>query len=325
MSVKPVLSVIIPVYNAERTLRTAIDSVLMQRCDDVEIVVVDDGSTDGSWEIIESYGDRVVGIRQENAGASTARNIGIEHSRSEYIKFLDADDYLLPECLDAQIKAAGAASSGTIIYGATISWDEKTGSVKKISDIGHHNHRNGASWRLYAAPPAIAAILYPRSAIADVGGLLPNVTIYDDIFLFARCAIYGHCAKQTHIPMFVYRQHANSGRMSYRRSAKDFNSAYHGFSVIYREIVESNRRHDLDHVALGLARLCWGAAREAARHHHISLALDMFALARNMHPRCVLGSFPYRILASFLGPVRTEAINLRLKHISTRTNGAQRF
>ncbi|MCD7802979.1 MAG: glycosyltransferase [Clostridiales bacterium] len=90
-------SVIIPVYNAEKTLARCLKSVLDQKRDDVELVVVNDGSSDGSDGIVSDFlktNENIVYIRQENAGVSRARNVGMERASGEYIVFLDGDDYI---------------------------------------------------------------------------------------------------------------------------------------------------------------------------------------------------------------------------------------
>jgi hypothetical protein len=99
----PRVSVIIPVYNGTNYLAEAIDSVLAQDYTSYELIVVDDGSTDGTWPLIQSYGSRVRGIRQENGGTSTALNRGIEEARGEYIAWLSHDDLFLPHKLERQM------------------------------------------------------------------------------------------------------------------------------------------------------------------------------------------------------------------------------
>ena len=78
MTAGPLVSVIIPVYNGTNYLTTAVESVLGQTYSPVELLVVDDGSTDGTWDLIQSFGDTVTGIRKENGGVATALNRGLE-------------------------------------------------------------------------------------------------------------------------------------------------------------------------------------------------------------------------------------------------------
>ncbi len=96
------VSVVIPAYNAAKYIGRAIDSVLAQTRPADEIIVVDDGSTDNTADVAHGYGDKIRFIRQENAGASVARNTGIEAATSEWIAFLDADDEWLPQKLQLQ-------------------------------------------------------------------------------------------------------------------------------------------------------------------------------------------------------------------------------
>ena len=101
------LSIVIPVYNVENTLVRCLDSVLAQSYHEYELILVDDGSTDGSAEICKYYDHRNVFIhyiRQSNKGLSGARNTGIEVAQGEYITFIDSDDYIAPDTLATLMK-----------------------------------------------------------------------------------------------------------------------------------------------------------------------------------------------------------------------------
>lgn len=100
------VSVIIPVYNAAKYLRESIESVLCQTYSDLEIIIVNDGSTDSSLEIAENYQNdsRVKIISSKNKGAAAARNIGIRNSNGAYFQFLDADDILPSNKIEEQMK-----------------------------------------------------------------------------------------------------------------------------------------------------------------------------------------------------------------------------
>lgn len=99
----PLVSIIVPAYNAEKYLVECIDSVLGQSYPNVECIVVDDGSTDATADICRSYGDRIRYLRQANGERSAARNNGLAHARGEYIGFLDADDLLAPRKIAEQM------------------------------------------------------------------------------------------------------------------------------------------------------------------------------------------------------------------------------
>ncbi len=110
------VSVIIPCYNAERWIAEAIESGLAQTHPDVEIIVVDDGSTDNSWKVIRGFGEKIIAETGPNRGGSHARNRGFELSRGEFIQYLDADDYLLPEKIARQV-AFAVETGADIVYG----------------------------------------------------------------------------------------------------------------------------------------------------------------------------------------------------------------
>ena len=102
-STKPLVSVIIPTFNRGWILKEAIDSVLDQEFDDYELIIVDDGSADDTQEILDSYGEDIIVLRQSNKGVSAARNRGITEATGQLIAFLDSDDLWLPEKLSRQV------------------------------------------------------------------------------------------------------------------------------------------------------------------------------------------------------------------------------
>lgn len=99
------ISVIIPLFNKANTIERAIDSFLHQNVDNKELIVVDDGSTDGSESVISKYNGQIKFVKQENAGPSAARNNGVSHSSYSHLVFLDADDELLDGCLASHMAA----------------------------------------------------------------------------------------------------------------------------------------------------------------------------------------------------------------------------
>ena len=102
---QPKVSVITPVFNGEKYLSECIESVLNQSLGSVEIIVVDDGSTDGSWDVVTSFDDKVKPIHQENKGGCAARNHRATLSTGNYLMFLDADDLIAPDALEHLVGA----------------------------------------------------------------------------------------------------------------------------------------------------------------------------------------------------------------------------
>jgi glycosyltransferase involved in cell wall biosynthesis len=103
MSSEPLVSVVMPVYNGARYLRQSLESALNQTYRPLEIVVVDDGSTDETPKILAEFGPRIRAIRQKNSGSAAARNAALQAAHGEIIGFLDADDLWLPEKLEVQV------------------------------------------------------------------------------------------------------------------------------------------------------------------------------------------------------------------------------
>ncbi|CEG28650.1 glycosyltransferase family 2 protein [Bacillus sp. B-jedd] len=123
----PLLSIVIPVYNAQETISRAIGSILSQDFKDVEIIVINDGSNDRSLEFCENIARNEPGIRLfsiENSGVSYARNVGIEQAKGKYITFLDADDYYAEMALE-QVAANLSPDTEMMIFGYNVDFENK--------------------------------------------------------------------------------------------------------------------------------------------------------------------------------------------------------
>ncbi|MBR2718213.1 MAG: glycosyltransferase family 2 protein [Clostridia bacterium] len=120
--VQPVVSVVIPVYNGEKVLQACVRSVLEQDAEGMELIIVDDGSTDGTWALLERLAaedGRVRPIHQANGGVSSARNTALRHCRGEFIRFVDADDVLPPGSMRTLLEKARDNGSDLVIAGYT--------------------------------------------------------------------------------------------------------------------------------------------------------------------------------------------------------------
>ena len=169
------VSVIIPVYNYARFVGRAVDSVLAQTYSPVECVVVDDGSTDDTPQVLARYGDRIRAIRQENRGLSAARNTGIRAARGEYVAILDSDDYFRPDKLAKQVALIESAP-GLGAVGC---------DVQHVDRDGKELYR-----RHFADPPAaldaqLRAVATRQAWVggSGSGGLFPR-SVFDQVGLF---------------------------------------------------------------------------------------------------------------------------------------------
>ena len=130
---QPLVSIVIPVYNGSNYMRDAIDSALAQTYKNIEIIVVNDGSTDNTDEIAKSYGDKIRYFSKENGGVSTALNLAIENMNGEYFSWLSHDDMYLPKKIESQINILKTLEDKkTIIYGGYKYIDEKGKSLDKV-------------------------------------------------------------------------------------------------------------------------------------------------------------------------------------------------
>ena len=112
----PRVSVIIPTYNCQTYIAEAVESVLAQTYQDFELIVIDDGSTDNTRQVLEPYLDRIIYLYQENQGESVARNRGIQVAQGEYIAFLDSDDLWLLHKLERQVAVMDALPEAVLVY-----------------------------------------------------------------------------------------------------------------------------------------------------------------------------------------------------------------
>ena len=142
----PAVTVVIPVYNGTNYLREAIDSVLAQTYGDYELIVVDDGSTDDTWALIQSLGERVRGFRKPNGGVASALNLGISHARGRWIAWLSHDDLFLPAKLEKQVAFLARSpefkacytdyfvgdSAGAIVRGVETPWYPRARALRAL-------------------------------------------------------------------------------------------------------------------------------------------------------------------------------------------------
>lgn len=147
----PKHSIIVPAYNTGEAIRRCIDSVMAQSLDCWELIVVDDGSTDTTAAIIDEYAandERIRAIHIPNGGVSTARNVGIEHAKGEYVMFVDSDDWIEPDYLQ-QVESRRLDDADIYMVGITQDYTGKDGILYYSEIKGAPRHSNFSSGQLY--------------------------------------------------------------------------------------------------------------------------------------------------------------------------------
>lgn len=215
------VSILIPAYNAESYIEEAIESALNQTCPDIEIIVVDDGSTDSTFRLASNYAARGVKvIGQANKGAASARNHAMREASGEWIQFLDADDVLHPEKIDRQIRFA--AKHGTdFLYGAE--WARFVQNVDEAVFLESHFPKDcdPVTWltEKYShrgTVPPIAWLAH-RSLIENAGEWDERLSLNDDGEFYDRLVLHSQGIRHVAGAKAYYRSqvmHSLSGRIS---------------------------------------------------------------------------------------------------------------
>jgi len=184
----PEVSVVIPTYNRKEMVQEAVESVLSQTYQDFELIVVDDGSEDGTGEVLrEKFGERIIYLYQKNQGVSRARNRGIETSRGKYIAFLDSDDLWLKKKLERQVQFMQQNPEAMICYTDEI-WIRR--GVRVNPKKKHAKH---SGWIYPQCLPLCiispSSVLMRRELLEEVGGFDPEFPVCEDYDLWLRVAL----------------------------------------------------------------------------------------------------------------------------------------
>lgn len=200
MTNTPLVSVVIPTYNRAHVLHKAIDSVLNQTFTDFEIIVVNDGSTDNTTELLNRYGHRIRRIYQDNSGVSAARNAGINCSTGKWVAFLDSDDEWKVNYLDKQMDRA-ARNPGLCMQTTNCLFVALTGETQNYFEINGSLSFFGSSDYLLLAEPfsfvvehgpwQVGSTIVLRHALIKAGLFDRNLTISEDFDLMARVSLRG--------------------------------------------------------------------------------------------------------------------------------------
>lgn len=203
------ISIIIPNYNYGHYLKEAIDSALQQTYQEIEVIVVDDGSTDNSSEILATYDNRIKTVFQTNQGLPSARNAGITIATGEYLLFLDADDILLPNaCLDLLQGFHEHPECGVIFGNSERVYSEKTTRKPHYQEIRYFTHQE----ILFDNPISVSEALVKREILGKIGCFRPELLQSEDNDFWIRAS---KAFSIFHIDALVTRLRMHGANMSW--------------------------------------------------------------------------------------------------------------
>ena len=205
------VSLIIPVYNVEAFLERCLDSVQNQTYKDIEVIIVNDGSTDGCPDIIERYvsnNPNFKGFTIENSGQGGARNYGIEKATGEYVAFLDSDDYIAPNCIERLVETAIADNSDIVVCGCYDVKEDGTIIAKVSNNISNKVTSISKNPEILFNRVAPWGKLFKKSIFGDLR--FATRVWYEDMRLIPK--LYLNAEKISYIddPLFYYVQRAGS-------------------------------------------------------------------------------------------------------------------
>ena len=217
----PLFSVVTPVYNRERLIGRTLESIFSQEWPDIEIIVVDDGSTDGTRSVLRSYDDRIRLFCQQNEGPGAARNVGIDEAEGEYIAFLDSDDLWFPWTLDTYAEIIRQFDRPAFIAGNPYLFDQEDdlGNVKKDTPQTEYFSdylASGEEWRWWG----VSSFVMRRDALVRVGGFTERPINGEDADLAMKMGTERGFVTVSSGSTFAYRKHGEQLMASAEKNAE---------------------------------------------------------------------------------------------------------
>lgn len=316
----PLVSIILPCYNNASFVNDAIQSVLNQTYSNIQTIVIDDGSTDGSLSIIRQFGNQIQWKTQPNSGAPTARNRGLELAKGKYIKFLDADDLLLPNSLENQVRQAVKLPDlgKQIVYGDALWVDHDGHEIKGHTHRPRHNGEDPLA-HILSQSPLTSCPLHLKEYLVDINGFDPEVPKGQEHDLHLRLVLadveFVYCPGT----IYKYREHSAPERISNRTYSK--NGAMVHYELLQKQIktiqCKTNRTLSPD-IRIVMAQRFWAFGRGILREGFVSESQMYFDFALSLAPKeCIVGNGLYPHLARLFGPQYAEHMQQRMRTLSS--------
>ena len=200
---RPKVSIIIPCYNGEKFLHETLDCLQKQTIKEWECIIVNDGSNDGSLDIMKEYSEkdhRFIFIDKENEGPSVARNSGVQNSQGNYILFLDSDDIIAPDYICKGVKYLDCHPECTLYYSQT----RYFGSRNDMMECSYSGYKDLLAWN-----SIVCTCIIRRCDFDRIGGFDENMKGYEDWEFFIRLLYHKNQVFQEPEVLFFYRMHDN--------------------------------------------------------------------------------------------------------------------
>lgn len=213
------VSVVIPSFNCGPFIREAVESVLNQTLPPLEVIIIDDGSTDDTAVRLHAYQDRIRYVRQERQGVSTARNHGLRLARGELIAFLDADDLFLPNKLEGQVALLRQHPRAGFIHSGWLLVDAEGRRIREVTPWVCAPKLDLKTWLMWK-PAFLGAILFRRTMLERVGGFDLSLRHAEDVDLLLRLASLGCQGIWLKHATVAYRRHDHNTTHLHVRQAQ---------------------------------------------------------------------------------------------------------
>lgn len=302
-------SIIIPCYNAETWISECLDSVIAQTYRPLEVIVIDDGSTDSSLKIIQrcatQYPDLIRYESTSNRGACTARNTGFRTSRGEYVMFLDADDVIEPTAIAELVYALHNTDYGI----AACNWRYLRHSRDKLAVFGaprSPKNLNDIERELAGYYNPLGSLLFTQTAVTSVGGWDESLSAFQDVDLKLRCLLQGIKLVRINQIGFFYRLHDGIS-VSKQTSEASFRSQ---LTVLQKTEGLMSQAEVLHCYSLLLAKSYYGLSKRSLPFYP-SLAYECLHYAEQLDPdRTFLreGTWTHRLFTTVIGAKRKEQL-----------------
>ena len=245
------VSVIVPVFNVEEYLSTSLDSILNQTLKDIEIICINDGSTDASLDILENYAKkdaRIKIISKKNEGQGIARNIGLDNAQGEFIAFVDSDDFIKEDMLEKSYKKSVSKNLDLVMYKVS-SFDNETHEINdnlwyyslKCFDGFEKEIFNNSNTKKFTHLISVTPFnkLYKRSFIEKNNIRFPDKYIFEDEVFFYNVYLKAKRISLIDENLYYYRTNRKGSTVS-NNSDKDYTDVVHIFRLIRQLLIETN-------------------------------------------------------------------------------------